>query len=104
MSGTKPSAALGPKLDLLIIVYGSAAGDPTDDSRYGADQRRAEVKLSPRVPAEIAGNMRRMQDWAQDVVSGLGLELKHSQQWRCEFCGGCMRDFSCMDEMLTRRV
>ena len=80
---------LGPKVELLIIAYGSKKGDPTDNSRYGSHQRRVEVTFGPHVPMELAGNMRRMQMWANGLVQGLMLEMKHSQQWRCEFCGAC---------------
>lgn len=80
--------AQGPLLDLLVIAYGSSDTDPNDDSRFsGEDQRRVEVKCSPRVPIEYAGNLRRMQDWAQGVVNKVVFDVKHSQRWHCEFCG-----------------
>ena len=78
---------LGPKVELLIIAYGSKKGDPTDNSRYGSHQRRVEVTFGPHVPMELAGNMRRMQNWARDRVTATIMDIKHSQRWHCEFCG-----------------
>ena len=86
MSAT--ASAEGPVLDLLLIAYGSSETDPNDNSRFnGADQRRVEVQLAPRIPAELAGNMRRMQGWARDKVHATVMDIKHSQRWHCEFCG-----------------
>lgn len=83
----------GPTLDLLVIAYGSAANDPPDDTRFtGEDQRRVELKFTPVVPPGVAGNLRRMQDWAREVVTGLMLEVKHSNQWHCEFCNKLARE------------
>ena len=81
------AAKQGPILDLLFIAYGSSASDPDDDSRFCGDgQRRVEVTFNPRVPAEIAGNLRRMRTWVQPVIQSITLDVKHSQQWHCEFC------------------
>lgn len=78
----------GPAVDLLLIAYSSSEDDPNNDSRFsGQDQRRVEVKLAPRVPAEIAGNMRKMTEWSRGKVNEIVLDIKHSQRWHCEFCG-----------------
>ncbi|KIP04549.1 hypothetical protein PHLGIDRAFT_190168 [Phlebiopsis gigantea 11061_1 CR5-6] len=83
----------GPTLDLLIIAYGSSENDPNNDSRFtGENQRRVEVQLAPRIPAELAGNMRRMQSWARDKVHATVLDIKHSQRWHCEFCDKLARE------------
>ena len=85
MSAASTSAQ--PTLDLLVIAYGSSASDPADDSRFtGEDQRRVEVTFAHPIPPTVAGNLRRMQDWAQETVRGLMLEVKHSNKWHCEFC------------------
>lgn len=85
----------GPTLDLLIIAYGSSENDPNNDSRFtGENQRRVEVQLAPRIPAELAGNMRRMQSWARDKVHATVLDIKHSQRWHCEFCGARVYAFA----------
>ncbi|KAF7789382.1 hypothetical protein EIP86_000326 [Pleurotus ostreatoroseus] len=82
------SAAKETRLELTVIVYGSAAGDPTDDSRFaGADQRRAEIEFSPRVPDNKVGKPNEIAMWANNLVQGLGTDVKHSQKWHCEFCG-----------------
>ncbi|EKM59881.1 uncharacterized protein PHACADRAFT_250663 [Phanerochaete carnosa HHB-10118-sp] len=81
------NSSQGPVLDLLVIAYGSSASDPAEDSRFtGEDQRRVEVKFAPIVPVEVAGNLRRMQDWAREAVRSLMPEVKHSNHWHCEFC------------------
>ncbi|GJE85009.1 hypothetical protein PsYK624_010860 [Phanerochaete sordida] len=86
-------AAQGPIFELLVIAYGSSATDPPDDSRFtGEGQRRVEIKFAPVIPAAIAGNLRRMQDWASDVVQDLMSEVKHSNQWHCEFCDKLARE------------
>lgn len=69
----------GPTVDLLIVAYGSSEDDPNNDSRFsGQDQRRVEVKLAPRVPAEIAGNMRKMTEWSRGKVNEIVLDIKHT--------------------------
>ncbi|GJE87542.1 hypothetical protein PsYK624_036250 [Phanerochaete sordida] len=85
--------AQGPILDLQLLAYGSSATDPPDESRFnGEGQRRVEINFEPVIPARVMGNLRRMQDWARDVVRGLMLEVKHSNQWHCEFCTDPARD------------
>lgn len=75
------------KLDLLIIAYGSSADDPNDDSRFsGEDQRRIEVKLAPTVPPNIAADMDELHVWAHNIVHRATMDIKHSQNWHCEFC------------------
>ena len=82
------SAPRETRLELTIIVYGSAAGDPTDNSRFaGADQRRVEINFSPRVPDSKVSKPREIRMWAQSLAQGLGTDVKHSQKWHCEFCG-----------------
>ncbi|KAF7324829.1 ATP-binding cassette transporter [Mycena kentingensis (nom. inval.)] len=49
-------------LELQILVYGSCSRDPEDDSRYGADQRRAEILLQPVIPIE-ANTIAKKQEW-----------------------------------------
>ncbi|GJE87541.1 zinc finger MYND domain-containing protein [Phanerochaete sordida] len=87
------NAAQGPTLDLLVIAYGSSATDPPDDSRFtGEGQRRVEIKFAPVIPVRVAGNLRRMQEWARDTVRGLMFEVKHSNRWHCEFCNKLARE------------
>lgn len=77
------------RLQLTMIAYGSSKDDPVDDFvRFtGNDQRRVEVQATPLVPASLVGNVAQLTAWAQNVARGLVIDIKHSQQWHCEFCG-----------------
>jgi hypothetical protein len=37
-------------LELLIVAYASRDTAPLGDERYGADQRRLEIALRPKLP------------------------------------------------------
>lgn len=83
----------GRRLNLLMIAYGSTLDDPLDDSRFcGIDQRRVEVQLAPVMPPDAAASMRGRTEWANKLAQRMTLDLKHSQQWRCEFCDKLARE------------
>ncbi|KAJ3553282.1 hypothetical protein NM688_g3696 [Phlebia brevispora] len=86
---SKPQA---PRLDLLVILYGSSGTDPVGNSRFGADQRRVELKFNPRIPAEVPRDPVGIDTWARNTLAGLFPELKHSQKWHCEFCNKLARE------------
>jgi len=71
--------------EILVIVYGSCATDPQNDDRFGADQRRVEITLKPVLPADATTIDRRSQ-WLQNFLLKIGLDLKHTREWHCEFC------------------
>ncbi|KAI0066246.1 hypothetical protein BV25DRAFT_1913017 [Artomyces pyxidatus] len=75
----------GPELILTVIVYGSTAGDPLSDDRYGDDQRRVELSLRPRLPTP---GMRppQIQEWVKAMLKRMSKDMKHTQLWHCEFC------------------
>lgn len=74
-------------LDLQVLVYGSSVNDPNDDSRFsGENQRRIEIKLNPRIPMSMMGSMQQKHMWAQGFLQKLGVDVKHTQRWHCEFC------------------
>lgn len=76
------------RLQLTMIAYGSSADDPNDDSRFtGMDQRRVEIHAIPEVPAHLLGDADALTPWAQGVARRAVLDIKHSQNWHCEFCG-----------------
>ncbi|KAJ7170998.1 hypothetical protein C8R46DRAFT_1087429 [Mycena filopes] len=72
-------------LNLLVIVYGSCSRDPENDERYGAEQRRVEVTLNPIIPA-TARTMVQKHEWLQGFLERIGRDMKHTRNWRCEFC------------------
>ncbi|CAL1697240.1 unnamed protein product [Somion occarium] len=78
----------GPELNLTIIVYGSSETDPSGNERFcGERQRRAEIELRPRVPnRDMLRNQTQMNAWAQGVLNSVGVDVKHTQKWHCEFC------------------
>lgn len=77
------------KLQLTMVVYGSSKEDPVDKHmRFtGEEQRRVEIHAAPLVPVSLVGNRARLTEWARDVVAGLLIDVKHTAQWHCEFCG-----------------
>lgn len=79
----------GPELIHEIVIYGSKAGDPFNDGRFGEDQRRAELTLYYHLPR--SGMTR--DDIVEFARQFMGLQwpdLKHTQFWHCEFCGACL--------------
>ncbi|GJE84500.1 zinc finger MYND domain-containing protein [Phanerochaete sordida] len=92
-SKTSTAAPSETYLDLLMIVYGSTASDPLDDSRFcGEGQRRVEVRLAPAIPPDAATSLRRRQEWAHKLAQRTTLDMKHSQAWHCEFCDKLARE------------
>ena len=80
-----------------VIVYGSCSRDPADyDERFpdnGAmDQRRAELELRPKIPARYMGSVALRTEYMQQLAKSVSLDVKHSRNWRCEFCS---QHFSC---------
>ncbi|KAJ6551702.1 hypothetical protein B0H19DRAFT_950154 [Mycena capillaripes] len=72
-------------VELLVIVYGSCSRDPNNDERFGLEQRRVEITLKPTIPAS-ATTLAKKQQWVQDFLRRIGLDMKHNRNWRCEFC------------------
>ena len=76
------------RLQLTMMAYGSSVDDPNDDSRFtGMDQRRIELYASPVIPATMMGDPEALTPWAQKIARRMVLDIKHSQDWHCEFCG-----------------
>ncbi|KZV85883.1 hypothetical protein EXIGLDRAFT_725451 [Exidia glandulosa HHB12029] len=74
-----------------IIIYGSCSRDPEDyDERFpdgkGMDQRRAELQLRPVIPAEHMGSVAARTKYMQQFSHEIHSDVKHSRNWRCEFC------------------
>lgn len=81
------TSTAGTQAEVLIIVYGSCSRDPADDERFsGYDQRRAEITLHPIIPPEAMSSMPAKNEWMSNYIKGIGLDVKHSRNWRCEFC------------------
>jgi hypothetical protein len=100
-----PTPAMAAEaLELLIIAYGSHDTDTLEDERYGADQRRLEIALRPKLP-RAGMNPQEISEWAnlwstlqyQSIkhrcvaywtsLSGTQtIAMLHSQKWCCEFC------------------
>lgn len=78
----------GPELEYTIIIYGSKPGDPLDESRSGANQRRVEITLRPRLPR---ANMpcAEIEAFAHIFTAFQWQDIKHTNYWRCEFCSTC---------------
>ncbi|KAJ7579745.1 hypothetical protein C8J56DRAFT_963519 [Mycena floridula] len=75
------------EVDLLIIVYGSCSRDPDTDERFsGYEQRRVEISLKPKIPLSATVSMQAKHEWMNFFLLGIGLDVKHSRNWRCEFC------------------
>ncbi|KAJ7693982.1 hypothetical protein B0H16DRAFT_1351964 [Mycena metata] len=72
-------------LNLLVIVYGSCSRDPENDERFGAEQRCAEITLNPIIPAS-AKTLEQKQKWVEGFLQRIGRDMKHTRNWRCEFC------------------
>ncbi|KAJ7713754.1 hypothetical protein B0H16DRAFT_1341105 [Mycena metata] len=72
-------------LNLLGIVYGSCSRDPENDERFGAEQRRAEITLNPIIPTS-AKTLEQKQKWVEGFLQRIGRDMKHTRNWRCEFC------------------
>ncbi|KAJ7579784.1 hypothetical protein C8J56DRAFT_1169624 [Mycena floridula] len=83
MSRTVPSVAV----ELKVILYGSCSRDPDNDDRFtGDDQRRAEIDLQPQIPVSSMVSMQTKQQWITRLLCSIGNDIKHSRNWRCEFC------------------
>lgn len=78
----------GPELYYFVIIYGSKPGDPLDDSRYGAHQRRTEIALRPRLPRS-GMSMAEIEMFARVFTGYQWQDIKHTNFWHCEFCGAC---------------
>ncbi|KAI0791857.1 hypothetical protein C8Q75DRAFT_57617 [Abortiporus biennis] len=78
----------GPEVTIELVVLGSAASDPPiDEIRFGPHQRRLEVKIQVTIPTmEMTKNTYLMQAWLKKVALQIGVDLKHTQKWHCEFC------------------
>lgn len=76
-------------LDLQVVVYGFLVGDPSPLEDPDDDhQRKLEIGLRPRFPnGDIAEDEGRFLDWSRGFIDTLFVDYKHSQRWRCEFCG-----------------
>jgi hypothetical protein len=72
-------------VEVLVIVYGSCSRDPQNDDRFGWEQRRVEITLNPTLPAN-ATTIDKKQEWLQEFLRNIGLDMKHNRNWRCEFC------------------
>jgi hypothetical protein len=105
-SSPSPTPAMSAQtLELLIIVYGSRDTDTLGEERYGADQRRLEIALRPKLP-RAGMNPMEISEWANLWCSLHYKNMKHrcvssgsnrvedtqrmvmpgSQKWCCEFC------------------
>jgi hypothetical protein len=92
MSESPQGNKLGPEVILTVILYGSSSRDPSDiEERFSnaIEQRRLELQLRPRIPIESAGSMESKTRWMDRFLKELGIDVKHSRNWRCEFCGMC---------------
>ncbi|EJD52554.1 hypothetical protein AURDEDRAFT_111214, partial [Auricularia subglabra TFB-10046 SS5] len=74
-----------------IIVYGSCSRDPVDyEERFpdgGAmNQRRAELELRPTIPALYMESVEQRTNYMQLLAQSVSADVKHSRNWRCEFC------------------
>jgi hypothetical protein len=59
-----PTLAMSAQtLELLLIAYGSRDTDTLSDDRYGADQRRLEIALRPKLP-RAGMNPQEISEWA----------------------------------------
>ncbi|KAI0791858.1 hypothetical protein C8Q75DRAFT_756588 [Abortiporus biennis] len=80
----------GPEVDLEIVVYGSKSTDPMSDFLIRGlhpVQGRLEVQLRLKIPTmEILRDHSQLSPWIQKVVLQIAPNLKHTQQWFCEFC------------------
>lgn len=79
----------GPELIHQVLIYGSKPGDPLNDDRYGAHQRRAEMTLYLRLPRS-GMTKNDIGAFANQFIGLQWPDLKHTQFWHCEFCGACL--------------
>jgi hypothetical protein len=63
-------------LELLMIIYGSRDTDILGDERYGADQRRLEIALRPKLP-RAGMNPMEISEWANLWCSLHYKNMKH---------------------------
>lgn len=85
-------------LELKLTVLGSSSADsPEHEIRFAdSDQRRRlEVILRPEMPTDVLeAHMRRdtpvVTRWAEKFIRRIVKDMKHSQDWWCEFCGECI--------------
>lgn len=82
----------GVQAELKIIVYGSSARDSDDlDERFndengGENQRRLELTVRPIIPNSAMVSMEEKRLWVGKFITSITLDVKHSRNWRCEFC------------------
>ncbi|KAJ7148720.1 hypothetical protein C8R43DRAFT_515159 [Mycena crocata] len=72
-------------LELYVIVYGSCSCDPDNDDRFGSEQRRVEITLTPTIPAHATTGLKKYQ-WLQEFLVRIEQDMKYNRNWRCEFC------------------
>ena len=85
----------------LVVVYGSCSRDPADyEERFpenkAMDQRRAEVQLRPKPPATHMDSLELLSKYMEDLARNIGVNIKHSRNWRCEFCSMFPRSLGCL--------
>ncbi|KAF5365319.1 hypothetical protein D9758_005436 [Tetrapyrgos nigripes] len=87
---------LGPEVILTVILYGSSSRDPSGvEERFSKDaveQRRLELQLRPRIPIEAMASMEAKTRWMDQFLKSIGTDVKHSRNWRCEFCSEHARE------------
>ncbi|EIN07517.1 hypothetical protein PUNSTDRAFT_136196 [Punctularia strigosozonata HHB-11173 SS5] len=75
----------GPVIELEVFLYGS-------------NQKRLELKLSPRLPRDdmpvVPGGGER-EEHVRWLLRRMSFSMKHSGTWECEFCGKPARETQC---------
>jgi hypothetical protein len=51
------------------------------------DERRVEIEICPPVPGNITGLTPLIQEWANHLILGIGMDVKHTNNWECAICG-----------------
>jgi hypothetical protein len=87
--------------EIEAIVYGSSSGDPDNDDRFGPDQRRVHVTLRPILPANLTTTDQRIK-WINGFFWKISRDMRHTADWRCEFCSAFGAKIEITLHLLTR--
>lgn len=72
---------------LTAVVYGSAPGDSADTRDFGPP-RHVEAEFQARIPdVEFNKGPDGLTAWGTMYTHSLYVDLKHSHDWRCAYCG-----------------
>ncbi|KAJ7720272.1 hypothetical protein DFH07DRAFT_680841, partial [Mycena maculata] len=58
---------------------------------------RVEITLNPRIPPKFVTTLEKKDQWVDGFLKSIVKDVKHSGNWRCEFCTKRARETEWMD-------